>query len=238
MQSTGRRRVVLAGLPNAGKSTLFNALLGDDHALVSETAGTTRDYLSAAMRINETSFELIDTAGWETISSGIAASADAVRQQQWDGADLIVWCTAADLAPHERQVDLEQRESAAEIGRPMLPVLTKGDRVPTVRDGSCLVVTATTGRGLDELARELCRLLTSKPDAEGVLGSTAARCRDSLVGGLAALEQAREAARSAAGDELIAVELREAIDHLGKIVGRVYTDDVLDRIFSRFCIGK
>jgi tRNA modification GTPase len=71
-----------------------------------------------------------------------------------------------------------------------------------------------------------------------VLGSTAARCCESLSGALAALQQARRAAEAGLGDELIALELREAIDHLGKIAGRVYTDDVLDRIFSRFCIGK
>jgi tRNA modification GTPase len=109
--------------------------------------------------------------------------------------------------------------------------------LPTLQADDCLV-SATTGEGLDRLQAAIRhRLQSSGADSE-VLGSTAARCRESLSGALAALQQARRAADAGLGDELIALELREAIDHLGKIAGRVYTDDVLDRIFSRFCIGK
>lgn len=99
-------------------------------------------------------------------------------------------------------------------------------------------MSATTGEGLDRLQAAIRQRLESAAADNVVLGSTAARCRESLQGAARSLRQAQQAAAAGLGDELIALELREAIDHLGKITGRVYTDDVLDRIFSRFCIGK
>jgi tRNA modification GTPase len=319
LQSTGRRRVVLAGLPNAGKSTLFNALVGDPRAIVSHVAGTTRDYLSAPVTWDDLTIELIDTAGWDSLSPGISRSADELRQQQWDRADLVVWCSANDMTPEQQRQDLELRATFDELHPPLVvttksdcgpvpqatggrvrseadgpaiagqshaspprepravrhradapdidehgrPLTRRGSRsrvshgpsgtgpmrrtrpaadasrltLPTLQADDCLV-SATTGEGLDRLQAAIRhRLQSSGADSE-VLGSTAARCRESLSGALAALQQARRAADAGLGDELIALELREAIDHLGKIAGRVYTDDVLDRIFSRFCIGK
>jgi tRNA modification GTPase len=252
LQSTGRRRVVLAGLPNAGKSTLFNALVGDERAIVSHFAGTTRDYISAPLTWDGLTIELIDTAGWDRVSAGISRSADELRQQQWDRADLVVWCSARDMTADDQQQDRALRQALGER-HPPLVVTTKGDCGPAPlarRDrarseadgpadcGDTCVVSATTGEGLDTLRAAIRhRLQSSEADSE-VLGSTAARCRESLSGALAALQQARRAAEAGLGDELIALELRESIDHLGKIAGRVYTDDVLDRIFSRFCIGK
>jgi tRNA modification GTPase len=319
LQSTGRRRVVLAGLPNAGKSTLFNALVGDERAIVSHVAGTTRDYLSAPLTWDGLAIELIDTAGWDSISPGISRSADELRQQQWDRADLVVWCSARDMTAEQQRQDLSLRQAFAKH-HPPLVVTTKADcapqphstggRVRSEADGPAIagqsqasppvepravrhradapdideharpltrrgsrcqgsrgpsgtgpmrrtrpaadasrltpparqiddyVVSATTGEGLDPLRTGIRQRLQSAEADSEVLGSTAARCRESLNGALAAMQQARRAADAGLGDELIALELREAIDHLGKIAGRIYTDDVLDRIFSRFCIGK
>lgn len=236
MQSTGRRRVALAGLPNAGKSTLFNALLEDERAIVSEVAGTTRDYLSALLDCEGVPVELIDTAGWDQRSTGIGRSADELRQDQWDRADLVVWCTAADLSVMDRAVDESLRQDADAAARPLLEIVTKGDCRPAPADA--LVVSATTGAGLDQLRQAIGQQLQSATDTGDILGSTSARCRESLVSAESALRRAGDAAAAGAGDELIAVELRDAIDHLGKIAGKIYTDDVLDRIFSRFCIGK
>jgi tRNA modification GTPase len=102
------------------------------------------------------------------------------------------------------------------------------------------MVSAHSGIGLDDLLDEIARRLGSpSPRAAPWLGMTAARCRESLLQAAAALNRAEESAGlSAAGDELLAIDLRDALDHLGQIVGAVYTDDLLDRIFSKFCIGK
>jgi tRNA modification GTPase len=93
LQSSARPRVVLAGLPNAGKSTLLNALTGQSAALVSEVSGTTRDYLCVPLDRDGLHVDLIDTAGWDSKTSGIDAVAQQRRHEQWQHADLIVWCS-------------------------------------------------------------------------------------------------------------------------------------------------
>jgi tRNA modification GTPase len=255
-QSHGRCRVVLAGLPNAGKSTLFNALLARDAALVSAVAGTTRDYLSGPVEWSGVAVELIDTPGWESFDATdqeaddssndvgeLTRRAQGLGAEQREHADLVVWCSAADAGAEEERHDFELRRRAIRNGRPMLLVETKCDlrEPPENRDavGNSLPVSAKTGAGLDELVERCARLLNeAAPDRGEIIGTTAARCRESVAACRDALGHALAAAESNRGDEILALELREALEHLGRVLGTVYTDDILDRIFSRFCIGK
>ncbi len=239
MTSRVRRRVVLAGLPNAGKSTLFNRLLGRDAAIVSETAGTTRDWLVADWECRGMPVELVDTAGWDPGRNGIESLAQSLRDDQWERADLIVWCIAADFDPATSARDETLRRAARSRGRPLLIVGTKCDAAPVgLTDAACLV-SATTGQGMDRLVAAVAdRLGASRPGERQFLGTTAARCRESLLGAYEALGRSRAAAKERLGDEIVALELREALDLLGRVTGAVFTDDVLDRLFSRFCIGK
>jgi tRNA modification GTPase len=255
-QSLARRRVVLAGLPNAGKSTLFNALLSRDAALVSPIAGTTRDYLSGTLEWNGLEIELVDTPGWEPVATDASAPLDGVATasltrrsqelgaQQREQADLVLWCEPLDLEAG-RGGDADGARSGRTVsGRRGLTVRTKADLVEETRrsnlDSSAeLVVSARTGAGLQELVDRCSRMLGAATSGdEEILGTTAARCGESLAGCREALLRAAAAAESGAGDEVVALELREAFEHLGRVLGTVYTDDVLDRIFSRFCIGK
>jgi tRNA modification GTPase len=234
MHAGDQSRVVLAGLPNAGKSTLFNALVGTEQALVSPIAGTTRDYLAADVVWNDSRWQLIDTAGWDAAADPIATAMQSLRAGQMSQADLVIWCTAADLSTDDRQRDDELLRS---LTGSVLRVLTKADCGPATKD---LAVSAQTGVGLkllnDRIAAALGRNTTA---TRQWIGSTAARCQDSLRTAAESLHRAvAVASNRTAGDELIAVELRSALDHLGVIVGAVYTDDLLDRIFSKFCIGK
>src|SRR5262249_25426555 len=130
-QSTGRARVVLAGLPNAGKSTLFNALAGRDAALVSAEAGTTRDYLHATLVGSGIAVELVDTAGWESAGFDVASelppqegsipqAAQWLRESQWEEADLIVWCTPCDQTPAARLREREILDKLKRDGRRVL----------------------------------------------------------------------------------------------------------------------
>jgi len=242
MLTRGQLKVVLAGLPNAGKSTLFNALLGQSAALVSSVAGTTRDYLSASVDSGEMKFELIDTAGWEPSRNGIEAEAGELRTDQLKRAHLVVWCSAADLDAAEAATNEAARQHCLRENRSVLQIRTKGDRLPHPSQShafpSEVVVAAEQGTGLKDLLREIAASLsTAGPDSE-MIGTTAARCEESLRHTLHGLNQAMAALQNGAGDELISLELREVLDHLGRMMGRVYTDDILDRIFSRFCIGK
>lgn len=241
MQSTGRLRIVLAGLPNAGKSTLFNALAGESAALVSDVEGTTRDYLRAPVDWDGLSVELVDTAGWEESTADIMQHAQRLRDEQVAEADFVVWCTASDLAGPLREADDRLFDGLLREREAVLRILTKSDKYVPADSAGCntIPISAASGAGLVELREAIgARLSEGRRGSRHLLGMTAARCRESLSRAVSSLQQAREAALTGAGDELLAVELRDALDHLGRILGAVYTDDILDRIFSKFCIGK
>ena len=250
MLSTEKPRVVLAGLPNAGKSTLFNRLAEDEHALVSDVRGTTRDYLQTDIHVEGLDVLLIDTAGWEETAHDPSREIDRLAQQlrgeQVQRADLIVWCTDCRLNAEEHLQEERLRQEALRQHPSLLHVQTKSDRidVDSARHSaedvlSVRHISAQTGAGIVELQREIhARLNAESRGQRHLIGSTAARCRESLDAACESLTRAYETAACSLGDELTAVEVREALAHLGRIVGAVYTDDLLDRIFSKFCIGK
>ncbi|WP_165253054.1 tRNA modification GTPase [Paludisphaera soli] len=225
----GNPRVVLVGPPNAGKSRLFNALLGDDHAIVSPMAGTTRDYLAAPCRCDGLVVELVDTAGVEAAVGPIASEAQAQAAAEAARADLILACASADSPAIE----------ASEADDRTLRIWTKADRAgpPPDERSTWLVTSAQAGTGIDALRVALASAIRGREGEQAATG-TSARCRDSLAGAAAAIRDAASAMRSGAGDELIAFELRTALDELGQVTGAIVADDVLDRIFARFCIGK
>ncbi len=249
MQSRVRPQVVLAGLPNAGKSTLFNKLAGTNSALVSPERGTTRDFLTRAVDWNGLAFDLIDTAGWEDDARGIAADAQQQRLIQMTRADLVIWCTSVTLNETERAFDDElltrQKDKSSSIFR----LLTKTDLVTlpanetietSIEPVDTVRISAISKAGLLDFENALRRHFSkSHGRSSQWLGMTSARCRETLYSLSNALERSEQAARvPTVGDELIAVDLREALDHLGVILGVIYTDDILDRVFSKFCIGK
>ncbi len=220
-QSHGRRRVVLAGLPNAGKSTLFNALLSRDAALVSAVAGTTRDYLSGSVEWSRVAVELIDTPGWEFFDATDREAGDAsdyageltrrtqhLGAEQREQADLMLWCSAADTGAADQLADFELRRRAIGRGRRLVLVETKSDLRMSGADhdtsGNSLPVCAKTGAGLDELVERCARLLSeAASDGGEIIGTTAARCRESLAACRDSLGHALTAAESSRGDEIL-----------------------------------
>jgi tRNA modification GTPase len=221
-----RPRVVLVGPPNAGKSRLFNALLGRTTAIVSPTPGTTTDYLSAPCDCAGLTVDLIDTAGIEPPRGTIQAQAQSHGRQQGEQADLVVACQPADLEPG----------NVWRSKRPQLNVTTKCDLAPSPL--GALATSAVTGQGLTELRSTIAAAIRQQEAEGSVSATTAARCRDNLLRAGESLRSASQTLISGGGDELVAFELRQSVDELGKVVGAVVTDDILDRIFRKFCIGK
>ena len=209
-------RVALAGPPNAGKSSLFNALTGAD-ALVSATAGTTRDYLTRAVELGGVQVELIDTAGREVAADEIGAEAQRLGRGAAAAADLVVWCVPA--------------------GEPFaggdLRAATKCDLHPATGGVPASVVTAG---GLDRLRAELAGRVAAL--ARPPLAPSLSRCRGHVEAAVRHLRAAHGHALEGDPPELLAAALRAALDQVGELAGAVYTPDLLDRIFSRFCVGK
>ena len=220
--SRGAYRVALVGEPNAGKSSLFNALAGVRAAIVSPVPGTTRDYVTRSVTLQGTNVELIDTAGWQTATGLIEEQAQRLGREQAARADLRLWCVPADQTP-----------GPAPAGESLL-VRTKTDAGGEPTGG--VATSARTGRGVVDLRR----LLAEKARAARApaLAPSLARCRHHVDRALGHVRAAHRAVLFDDPAELLALELRLALDQLGEMVGAVYTDDLLDRIFSRFCIGK
>ncbi|MDY0165454.1 MAG: GTPase [Thermoguttaceae bacterium] len=229
--------VVLVGLPNTGKSTLFNALTGGK-ALVDAQPGTTRDYLSANIDLGGLRCRLVDTAGRtpEAVLEPLAEAADRLAVRESGAAPATVLCldVTSPLRPWERQ-QLARRPCSKQ-----LIVLTKCD-LPRRTDyrGEAIETSAHLGHGLEAVRAALREAIGSvQATASDTVATTAARCRESIDLAATAIRRAEDIALQQGGEELLAAELRLALDELGKVVGAVYTDDVLDQIFSRFCIGK
>ena len=210
-------RVVIAGPPNAGKSTLLNALVGRDAAITSDTPGTTRDLVEAPTSIGGTAFLLIDTAGLRESGDHIERIGIGRANEAAAAADILLWLGQPGEAPTRDHV---------------LKVQPKADVAPS--DGAADVrVSARTGSGMDVLVQMLLERARLIIPREGEFAINL-RHRDILA---ACLENIHEAARAA--DPLIASEaLRTARSDLDRITGRAGVEDMLDALFGTFCIGK
>ncbi len=235
---------VIAGKPNAGKSTLLNALLNEDKAIVSDIPGTTRDVIEDNLFINGIRFRLIDTAGLRQATDTIEAIGIERTNQQIDKAALVLYLfDAAEMTEADVQAvadDLRQR------GRAYLLVANKIDKLTSDElarwqqtFGADLVpIQANTGRGLPDLKTRLTNFVQQgsvSPDATLV---TNARHQQHLQATDAALASALTGLAAGISADWLAMDLRVALRELGAITGEIVTDDLLDSIFSKFCIGK
>ena len=168
--------------------------------------------------------------------------AQVLRAEQVAASDLVMWCSAVDQSDQEKVDDARLRQLATARCPTLLGVTTRCDLQPDVSFvdlGSNFRVSAANGDGIEPLRHELQQQLAGSLGARSeLLGTTAVRCRDSLQRTIQSLVHARSTTIELCGDELIAIEIRDALQELSTILGEVYTDDILDHIFSNFCIGK
>ena len=225
--------VVLAGRPNAGKSSLLNRLSGHDAAIVSDEPGTTRDVLREAVSLGGCTLELIDTAGLRADPGAIEAEGIRRAEREMRRADHILFLV--DAADPAAVASAANDVAALPVGIPASVVYTKCDRVPA--PVGAVGLSTVSGEGVDRLVALLTDLAGS---GDGGAGTFSARARHVAALGRAAghLEAARQVTAAGRASELLAEELRLAGAALGEVTGEVSSDDLLGAIFSTFCIGK
>ena len=209
--------ICLVGAANAGKSALFNRLTGAS-ALVSPVAGTTRDWLDAPWIVAGRALRLVDTAGWNISNTGLDLAAFQAGQATVTGATLILACSAPD-APLPEKTSLPEERT--------LVIATKAD-LGLADARAALAVSVETGAGLEQLTHLVAERLNSSATGEPRQQRLLAAC-EVLLGQLCA---------GLPADELLADDLRRVADLLGELIGLTTPEEVLNAIFSRFCIGK
>lgn len=228
--------VVLAGPPNAGKSSLFNALLGRDRAIVTEIPGTTRDAIEAHAALDGWPVRLVDTAGVRDADDRIERMGVEVSRRWFDAADLVLWCEEGEGEPHP--------DPTIPSGR-ALPVATKSDLSDPARDAlrgtpRLLRVSAVNGEGLDQLKTAIVARLygdgTIPADLDGLLVNE--RHRVALARAAEALARAAPHLEPGGDTVLAAHEVQEAVAALDALVGAVDVEEVLGAVFAGFCVGK
>jgi len=217
--------LVIAGRPNAGKSSLFNALLGSERAIVTEIPGTTRDAIEAHAVIEGFPFRLVDTAGLRDSDERIERLGIEVSRKYLAAADLVLFC--------EEREDPARGAFLAQVDAPVVVVRTKAD---LTGEG----VSAVTGKGVPELRRRLAEVafgrLLALGDVEPVV--TRARHRAALQRALEELDGFWSARESGVDAAAAATHLRAAVAALDDLIGAITPADVLDRVFAAFCVGK
>jgi len=229
-------RVVIVGKPNAGKSSLLNRLSGEEAAIVTEVAGTTRDIVREQISIDGLAVELIDTAGLRDDPDRIEEEGIRRAREALKSADAVLWIQDANESPEQR-ID-EKLPEGAEIIIVRNKIDMTDEQAGLAADGSGAVrLSAKTGDGIDALHECLRAAAGYRNLGEGAFTSrkrhidALRRAAKHFMTGKAALEDMK-------AGELLAEELRLAQEALGEITGAVSSDDLLGRIFSEFCIGK
>jgi len=233
-------RVAIVGRPNAGKSSLLNALAGAERAIVTHYAGTTRDVLEEAVSIEGVPVTLFDTAGIRDALDPVEKIGVERARKAAADADLLLLCFDASVPLEEEDIAL----LAETAGKPRLILIAKNDLPPVwgeeeltakgINSKDTLSLSALTGDGLGALRREIAERVA--PNTESALVTNSRH--------IEALQKAKASVAAAAENtgmaelELIATDLRDAISALGLITGREAADDLIERIFSRFCVGK
>lgn len=238
-------KIALVGRPNVGKSSLLNALLREERAIVSDIPGTTRDTISEALQLGGFPCQLVDTAGLRKAADGLERLGIARSRAAVAAADLIL--LVIDL---KSGVTPEDEEIAGELGnKPVIIVGNKADAVDRVdREGLArlaagrpwVVVSAKSGEGLEDLRRAVRDLVLAgrafRQSEEPLL--LRERHRAALDRALRSLEEALKAWEESLPLDLVSIDLYAAWQALGEITGETAREDLLDRVFSEFCLGK
>jgi len=242
--------VAIIGKPNAGKSTLLNALLKEERAIVSNIAGTTRDTIEEILHIKGHAFRLIDTAGLRETADEIEAIGVKKAKEKVEKAEILVYL--ADAGTEDFSEDIEMIKSLLRDDLKLIICATKIDEVVPTQyekleqifrnnistDFDFIKISAVENQNIQDLKNELSSYVEHLKSEEGNVVITNQRHYEALQKSLNSVKQVGEAVSSQITTELLAYELRNALEYLGEISGEFSNDEVLGNIFSKFCIGK
>jgi len=242
-------KVALVGRPNVGKSSLFNALLGSERAIVTEIAGTTRDQLHEKLTIDNIPISLIDTAGLRETSNTVESIGVERARRAMADADLVI--AMLDASEGFSAEDKEILESVSDLDH--LIAINKIDKAnplktaeiveqvnSAIRDPRSTIthISAKTGAGLDVLKRAIVEPFEPREFSDAGFLVTDARHHDMLVRAQGEIENSLALLEQGTSEEIVLIGLHNAMRYLGQITGETTTEDMLTRIFSTFCIGK
>lgn len=242
--------VAIIGKPNAGKSTLLNALLKEERAIVSNIAGTTRDTIEEILHIKGHAFRLIDTAGLRETVDEIEAIGVKKAKEKVENAEILVYL--ADAGTEDFSEDIEMIKSLLREDLKLIICATKIDeviptqyekleqifRIEIFTEFDFIKISAVENQNIQDLKNELSSYVEHLKSEEGNVVITNQRHYEALQKSLNSVKRVDEAVSSQITTELLAYELRNALEYLGEISGEFSNDEVLGNIFSKFCIGK
>ncbi|GGH24101.1 tRNA uridine-5-carboxymethylaminomethyl(34) synthesis GTPase MnmE [Sphingobacterium alkalisoli] len=233
--------IVIAGKPNVGKSTLLNALLNEERAIVSEIAGTTRDTIEDEINIHGVTFRFIDTAGIRETTDIIEAKGVERTREKMKQARLIVYL----FDPTQDQITNVwiQIEEVKSLGIPFITIINKADLLSEPQKVEFnilnpLFISAKEQQGIEKLKDELLNQVNLANINTDDVMVTNIRHVEALQKTQQSLEKVLYGIENPVTSDFLAMDIRQALHHLGEITGAVTTDDLLDNIFSKFCIGK
>jgi tRNA modification GTPase len=234
---------VIAGKPNAGKSTLLNTLLAEEKAIVSEIPGTTRDFIEDEIHIEGISFRFIDTAGIREARDKIEAIGVKRTKEKMKAASVIIYLVDLSIET-EDEISLE-KSKLDKLGIPYLLVGNKSDKISQDRikqldslHPEMIKISASSEENVEELKKALIHLVHIDDFKTGDTVVTNIRHIESLSNTQSALDDVLKGIDQQVTGDFLAMDIRQALHHLGEITGEVTTEDLLGNIFSKFCIGK
>ncbi|MFH1686285.1 MAG: tRNA uridine-5-carboxymethylaminomethyl(34) synthesis GTPase MnmE [bacterium] len=235
-------KCAIAGRPNVGKSSLFNLLIESERALVAATPGTTRDYLDEWINLDGVAVQLIDTAGFREDSDEIEMEGQRKAIDQLKSADLVLWLVDVNDADWAKQLyaDLKTHKIISKmlVGN-KIDILYSSQKRHESTPFFDVEISCLTGEGVDRLRGLLSgRIHAMQPDLTSGQVVTSQRHAQKLSQAESLLQEVDQKLADGHGLELAAFDIRQAITAIDEIIGRVYNEEVLDRIFSKFCVGK